>query len=71
MSRLAGKTAIIISLIVGLAAAIFVSPLLGTLLEMGDFFWFFIFGILMPLAVALIFYLILRALGWGLSLFRT
>ena len=67
---MSGKTAIIISLVVGIAAAIFESPLLGTLLEVCDYGWFFVFGILLPLAVALIMYLILRTIGWGLSLLR-
>lgn len=67
---MSGKVAIIISLLVGLATVIFESPLLGTLLELGDYGWFFVFGIVLPLAVALIVYLILQAIGWGVSLIR-
>ncbi len=60
----------IVSLLLGVAVAIFIYPTWTKLFEIGQYGWFVVFGILVPLASALLFYLILRALGWGLSAIR-
>ena len=65
---MSGKTAVIISFRVGVAMAIFISPTWTKLLELGQYGYFFIFLIVVPLLCAILFYIILRVLGWGVSL---
>ncbi len=62
--------AAVISLLAGLFIAIFISPLLQTLFELGDYGWLFVFGVVVPLGTAFIIYVILRGIEWGLSLLR-
>ncbi len=54
---------IVIIVVLGIAGLIFISPLLGTLLELGDYTWLLVFGVVIPLAVAVILYALLRVIG--------
>ncbi len=61
---------VLIIVVLGIAGLTFISPLLGTLLELGDYTWFLIFGVAIPLVVGVILYAILRGIGWITGLAR-
>ncbi len=54
---------VVIIVVLGIAGLAFISPLLGTLLDLGDYTWFIIFGVVTPLVVGIILYAILRGIG--------
>lgn len=57
------KIVITIIVIIGIAGLIFISPLLGILLELGDYTWFLVFAVGIPLVCGVILYLILRVIA--------
>jgi len=61
--------ALILALAAFVAVPIFVSPLLATLFKMGDYGAVLVFGLVLPIVVALFFFLLVAALGWLTGLF--
>ena len=57
------KIAIIIIVVIGVAGLTFISPLLGTLLELGQYNWFLLFAVVMPLVCGVVLYFILWLVG--------
>ena len=65
------KIAIIIIVVIGVAGLTFISPLLGTLFELGDYTWFLIFGVVTPLVCGIILYFILLGIAKVFGLARS
>ena len=57
------KIAIIIIVVIGVAGLTFISPLLGTLLELGQYNWFLLFAVVTPLVCGVVLYFILWLVG--------